>query len=493
MQILHLGHNGFAVGEPSSPLLIDPLLHDSYADEYSSSPVEIYPPRVVMHHKMPRPSGVLLTHEHSDHFHLPSLAMLSTSIPIYVGPLMLEPVKRSIERLGFTVTLLEYESPTEIAGVLVELFPAGPDTVLWEARVSQVWVRESDSLDGGVYFAVDATISSTLVGRVKGGRRPSAIAMSNNAQITPSGVFGSFDNLRTWSAGDESQDAFAGLNILRELVVGTREQLGDDGSIGVIICGGGFLKDYEQLGPFPFSEQQDLGQAATSLSLAREVLGPEPGSIIDVTDRRCTMSRSADWIKVDHQRHDELKRRREIFMSSGAEIDMCQVIPTRNAAEERRAREVIENHLEYLARSILLSDLGGNLVAAAADLGIEYPLSIVCTFDRCVTSTYGLSVGRAQFERIQGVDVEVAPYRFPFGLHVRGADLAGVLTGRIQIWDIAGVAMRGWYVGDQLSSPVATMFDALGEQTRPSVACSVYGQQADVLASIDSTTAGSNL
>jgi L-ascorbate metabolism protein UlaG (beta-lactamase superfamily) len=79
MKVGFLGHNGFALGSQSAPILVDAILFPKYGQEYTSSPVEIYPPRLIDLEAMPVPAAVVVSHEHSDHFHLPSLNLVPRS------------------------------------------------------------------------------------------------------------------------------------------------------------------------------------------------------------------------------------------------------------------------------------------------------------------------------------------------------------------------------------------------------------------------------
>src|SRR4051812_7433586 len=91
---------------------------------------------------------------------------------------------------------MPFGEPARFGSVLVTLYPPGPDTVLWESRVSQVYAQDADAPDiGGFFLCIDATPSQQFIDNVAAGRVPAPrlLGMSNNAQVTPRGVFGSLD------------------------------------------------------------------------------------------------------------------------------------------------------------------------------------------------------------------------------------------------------------------------------------------------------------
>jgi hypothetical protein len=94
-----------------------------------------------------------------------------------------------------------------------------------------------------------------------------------------------------------------------------------------------------------------------------------------------------------------------------------------------------------------------------------------------------LDLRSGQFIAVDDQPLTEAVEAFPFGVVVYATDLAAVLRGDLQIWDLVGVAMWSWYEGEPLNSPVAVMYDAYGEQIRPDIACRVYKSQLNTLQS----------
>jgi hypothetical protein len=458
-------------------VLVDPILMARYGEEYTSSPVEIYPPRKIDVGRMPIPAAVILSHEHSDHFHLPSLDLLDRRVPIIVGPTMIDRVVRCIERLGFEVHRLEYGTDHRFGSVMITLYPAGEETVLWESRVSQIYVRDADDPEiGGFYLCVDALLSDQFLAGIEAGSVPApcAIAVSNNSQITPAGVFGSLDNLAAPDGRDGGTRSH-GLDILDGILRGTAALNPRLAHCHYMICGGGFLKDYEEMGPFPLSEQADLAAAAKKLTLGIDVTGPEPGEVLEVDpDGFHTLGRLS-WLETDRDRYRSLIARRERFMASGASIPMRQVVQPR--ADDQYLFEVIERELIYLGRAVSLAPLGRELIAAAIESGDASRTFVVKLLAESGDRTYAYDLRTSRFDRTSDLATADAIVTYPFGIVGHASDLAAVLDGDLQIWDIAGVGLRSWYRGPVLSSPVALMYDAFGEQIRADLACRAYDLQ----------------
>jgi hypothetical protein len=481
VRIGFLGHNGFAIGGEDSAVLVDPILFRRYGEEYTSSPVEIYPPRRIDLDVMPAPAAVIISHEHSDHFHLPSLDRLDRSTPIVLGPTMIDKVADCVERLGFQVLRPAFGETHRFGATLITLYPPGPDTVLWESRVSQVYARDAaDPELGGFFLGIDATTSQQFIDDVAEGRTPAPrlIGMSNNAQVTPPGVFGSLDCYRGagQSAVRDRGAGFPGLDILDEIVLNTIEQAAEFRGAHILLCGGGFLKDYEQMGPFPFSEQQEMARIAKQLVRHMDVFGPLPGDIVEVGPAGIETVGSLGWLGTDHERFAELVDRRESFLAVGGEIPLRRVAPGTPEAEAAAFAD-IERELGYLSRVILLAKAGRDM--AVADQPYPLVLKLFREHQDDLSLRFDLAAGA--FERCADLPLDESVTAYPYGIAIHAVDLAAVLRGDLQYWDVVGVAMRSWFVGEALDSPVALLYDALGEQVRPDLSCRVYEEQLTTL------------
>src|SRR5688500_8715597 len=84
MELVFLGHQSWLVRKNETTLLIDPLLRDTFGVDPISG-FRIYPPREIDPAGIGAVTAVFLSHEHGDHFDLPSLATLPRGTMIYVG------------------------------------------------------------------------------------------------------------------------------------------------------------------------------------------------------------------------------------------------------------------------------------------------------------------------------------------------------------------------------------------------------------------------
>jgi hypothetical protein len=481
MRIGFLGHNGFALGDQNAPVLVDPILFSRYGEEYTSSPVEIYPPRTIRRDLMPTPAAVIISHEHSDHFHLPSLDTLDRSVPIVVGPNMISKVTECVEALGFEVVRLPFGEDRQFGSCLITLYPPSGDTVLWESRVSQVYARDAaDPELGGYYICIDALMSETFLAEMESGEvpAPTTIGVSNNAQVTPPGVFGSLDSFQGTGHSQVSEYGlgFGGLEVVYGLVAETIALSAELRGVNVMICGGGFLKDYEEMGPFPFSEQKQVAAAAQRLVRNMRISGPEPGDIVEADADGITPAGELTWLATDRDRFAMLIQRRQEFLAGGSVIPMKRIAPA-DPQIEAAAREQVRAGLPYLEKVFLLAPLGRAFVTT----GHARPLVLKTNYEYGPDLCFFFDIAAGRFVESPALDDDALFAEHPYGMIVNGVDLAAVFTGELQLWDIVGIAMRAWFEGEKLDSPVAVMFDAYGEQIRPDISCKVYDQQLSMI------------
>jgi L-ascorbate metabolism protein UlaG (beta-lactamase superfamily) len=85
MKAVFLGHQSWLINYNQTNILIDPVLYDKFGNIDDNS-IEIYPARSVDIESMPIISAIILSHEHSDHFHIPTLRQFP-NVPILVSPL----------------------------------------------------------------------------------------------------------------------------------------------------------------------------------------------------------------------------------------------------------------------------------------------------------------------------------------------------------------------------------------------------------------------
>ncbi len=96
-----VGHHCWVVRAGRSTLLVDPLLGDRFGHSPEAG-LRVYPPREVSHAKLPRLSGIFITHEHEGHFDLPSLRLLDKKTPVFIPHGSSTAMHRILLELGFS-------------------------------------------------------------------------------------------------------------------------------------------------------------------------------------------------------------------------------------------------------------------------------------------------------------------------------------------------------------------------------------------------------
>lgn len=97
-----LGHQGWLFQSKTSGFLVDPLLCEEFGQVHALE-YRVYPPRIFTFEEFPEIDGVVLTHEHDDHFDIPSLARLDRAIPIFLSSRSSAAARQILSEMGFTV------------------------------------------------------------------------------------------------------------------------------------------------------------------------------------------------------------------------------------------------------------------------------------------------------------------------------------------------------------------------------------------------------
>src|SRR5947199_54393 len=95
-----LGHQGWMIRSPRACLLVDPLLCEHFGDVHALD-YRVYPPRVWCHEALPAVDAVFLSHEHDDHFDVPSLARIDRAIPVYMSAHSSTAAFQILRQMGF--------------------------------------------------------------------------------------------------------------------------------------------------------------------------------------------------------------------------------------------------------------------------------------------------------------------------------------------------------------------------------------------------------
>jgi hypothetical protein len=177
-----LGHQGWVCRTGSSCLLIDPLLCEDFGHAHALG-YRVHPPRVFTPDQLPPLDGVVLTHEHDDHFDIPSLAKLPRTIPIHLSSRSSDAARQILRTMGFQVHPLTPGVPTAFGDLEVTPFCGDHLAVNcgdeWDTL--PFFVRDRGG-SGSFFSLVDITITERHIEWVKRrASQPGLVSWTNNA------------------------------------------------------------------------------------------------------------------------------------------------------------------------------------------------------------------------------------------------------------------------------------------------------------------------
>lgn len=121
-----LGHQGWLFRSDSACVALDPLLCEKFGAQHALD-YQVFPPRRLDLSRFPALDAVVLTHEHDDHFDIPSLAKLSRKIPIYLSARSSSAAHTIVREMGFRVVPLEPGTPVMFGDI--EVVPLAGDHI----------------------------------------------------------------------------------------------------------------------------------------------------------------------------------------------------------------------------------------------------------------------------------------------------------------------------------------------------------------------------
>jgi hypothetical protein len=177
-----LGHQGWCFQSDRAAVLVDPLLCEDFGSAHALE-YRVWPPRVFDFTQFPRLDAVVLSHEHDDHFDLPSLAKLDRAIPIYLSARSSRAARKILETMGFTVHPLVPGMPVRFGDL--EILPFAGDHI--GVNCGDEWdtlpflVRHVDG-HGSMFSMVDITLTQRHVEwAAERAMKPGLVSWTNNA------------------------------------------------------------------------------------------------------------------------------------------------------------------------------------------------------------------------------------------------------------------------------------------------------------------------
>ncbi|ORT54737.1 MBL fold metallo-hydrolase [Streptomyces sp. CB03238] len=477
LELTFLGHQTWHITDGLSTVLLDPILAPAFGA--GNLEFEIWPPRTVDTMGMPAPGAVILSHEHLDHFHLPSLNLLSRSAPVYTGITTPTAVTDAIAALGFTVHRVDHTQPLHIGDIEITLYPAGARTLFWEKRVAQPLVRLAGTTGNDVFIGVDADVSDLYIEQLADGALapPRLAVVSNNAQTVPYGALGADNNLLPGLDGPRNRKT--GLEILHNLLIDYLAPL--DGVKDVALCGNGFTAPRSPHGPFLYSDHAALADMANKLQHLFHVHGPRPGDRLTVPTGEGPITRShATWVTPDPIAEKRALATQQVFLAEPQQVMPSAITPALPEEEWQQARALVADELPRLARELIATRTGA--LAASIHDYLHGPLSghrlVLRLLDPPgqpgTVDSYAWNIAGPSWDKVETTSREAAIAAYPFGIEIYFQDFASLFLGRAQIWDVVGGSYQGWHIGEGLDSPVYALFAIYGEHQRPDLAARCY-------------------
>src|SRR5262249_20628271 len=139
-----------------STILLDPLLCDGFGHDPRGNGFDVFPPRRLDLTRCPPIDAVLFSHEHEDHFHVPSLERLDRRIPVHLSTRSSSAARRLLRDLGFRVYLLRPGEAFAVGALavlpLAQASLAGSHPGEWDALA--LYVRDLAG-NGSFFTTVD--------------------------------------------------------------------------------------------------------------------------------------------------------------------------------------------------------------------------------------------------------------------------------------------------------------------------------------------------
>lgn len=481
MRAIFVGHQTWLVEHGSTRVLIDPLLCEDFGliDEHR---IEIYPPRTVDTSALSNIDLIFLSHEHSDHFDIQSLNLLPRSARFVVGATIIEPVKKCIRDLGFTLTEVNSTEPMRVGDLSLRFYPADPNTAFWESRVTQVHIEEAEQPSNGIFIAVDALVSEVFKSDIVEERLPppKLVIVSNNSRVSPPGAFQSLENWGKNASDSNRKVGPLGIGVLSSVLTNYMDDFPVQPE-NIAICGGGFIKRLDGFAAFPFSDQPTLSRLANQLSLDTNILGLLPGETF-VLDHEPGPPVSIDWVQVDKVQHNFLIEELEQFIEERKTVEV--VASVRPDVQDDAAYEALlrraEAELQCLAKSLMLFITGRRALAMSHHKGRKLgPKRIVFNFvSRALRrqNSYALNMISGQFEYEPQSQLESLVEQYPFGVCLPLVDFVGMTEGDLQIWDIVGVSVQSWFESGIFDGLIPFFYSYYGENGSPELLAKIIAR-----------------
>lgn len=210
LNLTYLGWQSWLVESETTAILIDPILEDTIG----RGPAEMgqsflfWPPRQTDWKQLPPIDAVFLTHEHEDHFHIPSLAQLDRAIPIHFSSRSSIAASSILEEMGFLPVAVSHGSTLTFGELTLQFF-AGHElngqSDEWDTLAFLIKHRDRH---GAFFSNVDIGITPQMAMAVEA-------ASAASASPVATAMFSKMA-LNFWPARDEAPKPIPDLSLTRQ-------------------------------------------------------------------------------------------------------------------------------------------------------------------------------------------------------------------------------------------------------------------------------------
>jgi hypothetical protein len=278
--VTFLGHQGWLFRTEKTCILVDPLLVEEMGHQGGLG--HVYPPRRLDCDRFPPIDGVVLTHEHEDHFNIPSLHRIDRAVPIWISARSSAAARTILSEMGFSFHLIEAGDKVRIGDLEAYFFaPEALDSSFAEEwDLLHFFIRSTDGA-GSFFSVVDAP--------------PTEKTESMLRALAPEpGLYCHTNNSTAWSFMEGGAvEELLPINTLALAAEVVTEQnkvrFGWAKPAGTLFCGGGFsfVGDREKLNRRVFHANSARVCAALRELIPGELfLAPIPGQTVHMSKGR---------------------------------------------------------------------------------------------------------------------------------------------------------------------------------------------------------------
>jgi len=167
----YFGWQGWLFETDRAVVAIDPLLLDQVGRGPRHTRVDFMfrEAREVTLDRLPPLDALVLSHEHEDHFNVPTLVRLDRRIPIYISRRVSAAARGLLGELGFTVRYVDHGDTLVLGDLEVRLFGADQtaDTASFDEWDTLAYLVRHRGGAGGMFSNVDISISGEMADAIR--------------------------------------------------------------------------------------------------------------------------------------------------------------------------------------------------------------------------------------------------------------------------------------------------------------------------------------